>query len=175
MVAAVILIGAPGSGKSAVLDALATRLEIEGVAHGAIESEELARGLPLLPADAWIDQLAAVLRLQREGGRRLFLIAATTESNDELRGVVTAAGADVTLTVCLVAPADLLAERLERREPDRWPGKQRLIAHARELASTIPRLRGIDRLIDTSERDAEEVALEVYAEMRINGLGGVTR
>jgi gluconate kinase len=175
MIAAVILIGAPGSGKSAVLDALATRLEIAGVAHGAIESEELARGFPLLPGRGWIDQLAAVLKLQREAGRRLFLIAATTETDNELRGVDSASSADATLTVCLVASADAVSERLERREPDRWPGKRPLIAHARELATTIPRLRGIDRAIDTTERDSQDVALEIYAQMRINGLADVIR
>jgi adenylate kinase family enzyme len=47
---ALLLIGAPGAGKSAVLDALATLLEIEEIEHGAIESEQLARGLPLLGA-----------------------------------------------------------------------------------------------------------------------------
>jgi predicted ATPase len=45
MVCAVVITGAPGSGKSSVLDALATRLEIEGVAHGVIESEQLAEGV----------------------------------------------------------------------------------------------------------------------------------
>jgi hypothetical protein len=34
--------------------------------------------------------------------------------------------------VCLVASPDAVSERLERREPDRWPGKRPLIAHARE-------------------------------------------
>jgi predicted ATPase len=66
MTGAVILIGAPGSGKSSVLDALATRLEIDGVSHGAIESEQLAQGFPLLPGDSWTEQLAAVLTLQRD-------------------------------------------------------------------------------------------------------------
>jgi chloramphenicol 3-O-phosphotransferase len=170
MVAAMILIGAPGSGKSSVLDVLATLLEIDGLAHGAIESEQLARGFPLSPVGVWTEQLAAVLELQRDAGRELFLIAATPESHDELRAVVAAAGSDRRLVVCLSAPADIVAERLQRREPDRWPGKAGLIARARVLAATIPQIDGIDLAIDTSGRDAEAVATEVYARMRLEKL-----
>jgi gluconate kinase len=169
------MIGAPGSGKSSVLDALATRLELDGVAHGAIESEQLARGFPLSPGHVWTEQLAAVLKLQRDAGRELFLIAATPESGEELRGVVEAAGSERRLVVCLSASAELVAERLQRREPDRWPGKAGLIARARVLAATIPRLDGIDLVIDTGERDAEEVAGEIDARMRLAGLCDVTR
>jgi hypothetical protein len=69
--AALIIIGAPGSGKTSVLDALCTLLEIEGVEFGAIESEQLARGWPWLTAERWTAQLAAVISLQRDAGRRL--------------------------------------------------------------------------------------------------------
>ncbi len=131
MVCAVVLTGAPGSGKSSVLDALATRLEIEGVAHGAIESEELGRGFPALPGLRWVESLAAVLELQWDSGRRLFLVVATTETAQELRGVIDATRADRSLVACLVASAETVAERLQRREPDDWPGKQALIARAR--------------------------------------------
>jgi len=93
MTSAVILIGAPGSGKSSALEALATRLEIEGVEHGAIESEELSRGFPTLDARAWISQLEGVLRLGRAAGRRLFLVVATTENADQLRSVRAAVAA----------------------------------------------------------------------------------
>jgi len=165
MVSAVVLTGAPGAGKSSVLDALATRLEIEGIAHGAIESEELGRGSPALPGIRWIESLAAVLKLQRDSGRSLFLIAATTETAEELTAVLDAAHAERALVACLVASGETIAKRLHRREPDDWPGKAGLIAHARELAKSIPRLPNIDLCIDTRGREATDVAAELLREM----------
>ena len=63
-----------------------------------------------------------------------------------------------------------MATRIAAREPDRWPGKAGLIAHARELAETVPRLAGIDLLIETEGRPAEHAAELIRAEMRLRGL-----
>ena len=159
---ALVLTGAPGAGKSSVLEALTTLLEIEGLEYSALESEQLAWGSPWLQASQWLPQLAAVICLQREAGRLLFLVVATTETTDELRGVVEAIGADRTVVVLLVAGPDTVAQRIEAREPDRWPGKERLVAHARELAGLMPRnLDGIDARLDADGRDAWEVAADI--------------
>lgn len=160
-VAALILTGAPGAGKTSALAGLGTRLEIEGRAYGAIETEQLAQGSPLLRNEEWIPQLAAMLRLQREIGRRFFLIAATLESEADLRGVVEAADADKTLVVCLRAAAETLAERLDAREPVSWPGRQRLIEHARELADRVAAIEGVDLVIDTDSLDRDETVEEI--------------
>jgi hypothetical protein len=100
----------------------------------------------------------------------MFLIAATTETAEELREVLGATHAERSLVVCLVASAELVAERLRRREPDSWPGKQELITHARELADSIPRLPGIDLRIETDRSDAADIAVELLHEMRGRGL-----
>jgi hypothetical protein len=123
MSGSLILIGAPGSGKSSVLDALSTMLEIDDVPFGAIETEQLARGWPWLKAAQWIPQLEAVVELQRRAGRQIFLVVATTENEQELRAVVNAVGAQPVLIVCLSAPPDLAARRVAEREPDSWRGK----------------------------------------------------
>lgn len=170
MSGAMILIGAPGSGKSAVLDALSTLLEIDGVQFGAIESEQLARGWPCLSASQWIPHLAAVVALQREMGRRTFLVVATTEDEQELRAVVDAVAADRVVVVCLTAPADVVADRVAEREPDSWPGKAPLVAHARQLADVIPSLRGIDLLLPTINRRAVDVAGEVRDALLTHGV-----
>jgi predicted ATPase len=91
---AVLLTGAPGAGKTSVLEKLATLLEIEGVEFGALESEQLGWGSPWLSGELWLGQLRAVLDLQRQAGRRRFLIAATTETSDDLAAVRDAIAVD---------------------------------------------------------------------------------
>ena len=158
---ALILTGAPGAGKSSVLDALSTLLEIERVEFGAIETEQLARGYPWLGASQWTAQLEVVIGLQRQAGRETFLIVATTETEQELRGVTTAVAADPAVVVCLTAPPDLVARRVEEREPDEWPGKLPLVEHARRLAQEIPSLPSVDLRLSTVDRNAREVATEL--------------
>ncbi len=170
MTAALLITGAPGAGKSSVLDALCTLLELDGIEHGAIETEQLTRGVPTLGNELLAEQLRGVLELQRGSGRRLFLVAFTAESAAQLQAVLAATGAQLTHVVCLRAPADVLAARLAEREPDRWPGKHDLIAHARAMAASAPAIAGVDQAIDTDGRGAEDVAREVLGAMRSRGL-----
>jgi chloramphenicol 3-O-phosphotransferase len=92
----------------------------------------------------------------------LFLAVATTETSVELQGVIDALAADRVLVVCVYAPPEVVASRIADREPDTWPGKEPLIAHARNLARSIPALAGIDVVVSTDGRSAVEVAAEVY-------------
>lgn len=172
MSGALILTGAPGAGKSDVLDALSTLLEIDRVRFGAIETEQLARGWPWLPLTHSLRQLTAVIELQREEGRNLFLVVATTEGERELCAVVDAVAADQVVVVCLAAPPDLVAARVAHREPDWWPGKVGLVEHARELADVIPSIAGIDLVLSTVDRGAPEVAAEIRELLLDRGLIG---
>lgn len=168
--AAVLLTGAPGAGKSSVLEKLTTLFEIEGVEFGALECEQLAWGWPWLSGDAWLRQLRAVLDLQRQAGRRLFLLAATTETTEELRAIHGALAVDEVMTVLLHAPAEVVGARIGAREPDTWPGKQRLTEHARRLAVSMQRLDRIDLRISTEDREAADVATEVREALRARAL-----
>jgi gluconate kinase len=167
---AVVLSGPPGAGKSSVLVELATVLEVDGVEFGALESEQLGWGSPWLDDEPWLRQLKAVMEIQRQAGRRLFLIAATTETSRELAAVVEAIAADEHAAVLLGAPADVVAARIEAREPDAWPGKLDLIDHAHGLATSMQDLTGIDLRISTDDRCATDVALEVRDKLRARGL-----
>jgi chloramphenicol 3-O-phosphotransferase len=172
MSAALILTGSPGSGKSSVLDALSTLLELDETVFAAIESDQLVRGWPWLALSDALPQLAAVTALQRAAGRDLFLVVATTETSFELQGVIDALAVDRTLVVCLYAPPDVVAGRIADREPEAWPGKQRLTAHARELAMAIPAIAGIDVVVDTDGRSAVEVAAQVRGLLSDHDLTG---
>ncbi len=170
MVAALVVIGAPGAGKSSVLEELATLHDIHDLEHGALEAEQLSLGRPLLPASSWAAQLAAVLSLQREAGRRRFLISATVVSAGDLAAVRAATAAERLLVVCLSASPETVAARIDAREPDRWPGKAPLIERARRLALSTPGLPGVDLVIGTEQRDARDVAAEILGEMRRAGM-----
>jgi hypothetical protein len=170
MSAALLIIGAPGAGKTAVLEALSATLEDGGTAHGALETEQLSLGYPPLDAVTWTPQLQAVLALQRDAGRELFLLTATVESPEELSLLCAAVGADRSLVACLRAPAEVLAARLDAREPDSWAGKAGLIARARGMAGAVARFPGVDVVVDTAATDAETVSRTLLDAMRESGL-----
>lgn len=170
MSGALILTGAPGSGKSTVLEKLGTQLEVADIKFGAIESEWFGYGWPWLDGDGVLEQLATVVALQRKAGRDTFLVVATTETQRELQQVIDAVGANRTVVVCLSAPAELVAERVAAREPDDWPGKTQLVEHSRQLADQIPPIPGIDALISTVGRDPREIATEIRELLRARGI-----
>jgi len=153
-----------------VLEALSTLLEVDEVAFGALESEQLAWGWPWLAVSEWLPQLAAVVSLQRATGRRLFLVAATTETQLELQGVIDALAVERVIVVCLSAGPEAVATRIADREPDAWPGKAPLISHARVLAESIPSIAGIDSIICTEGRSPIDVAGEINVLLRDHDL-----
>jgi len=167
---AIVITGAPGSGKSSVAQAFTTLLDNAGIGHGAIESEQLAWGTPWLEDARVHEQLERVLADQRRFGRRRFVVVATTETQADLDGLLRAIGADETLVVCLSAPGDVCAARVLAREPERWAGREALAAHARELAEAIPQLPGVDLVLSTDGRDEEAVAADLLAAARAAGV-----
>lgn len=158
-----MITGAPGAGKSSVAEALTTLLDNAGIAHGAIESEQLAWGTPWLEDEQALEQLAVVLRMQRSYGRRLFVVVATTETQEDLDALLRAIGAERSLVVALSVPGEVASARVLEREPERWAARESLAAHAAELAPVIPALPGVDLVLSTDGRDEEAVAAELMA------------
>ncbi len=166
-----MLTGGPGTGKSSVAQALTTLLENAGIEHGAIETEQLAWGTPWLTDAQAHQQLAAICRLQRGYGRRLFVVVATTETQADLDSLLAAIGTDRSLVACMRAPGAVAAARVLEREPGRWAGRDALAAHARELAEVIPLLPGVDLVLDTDGRTADDVAEELLANVNDSWAG----
>ena len=163
-----MITGAPGAGKSSVAEALTTLLDNAGVEHGAIESEQLAWGSPWLEEAQVYEQLAVLLRMQRGYGRRLFVVVATTETQEDLDGLLRAIGAAQSFVVALSVPGAVAAARVLAREPERWPGREALAEHAAELAPVIPALPGVDLVLSTDGRDEEAVATELFDALRLD-------
>ena len=172
MSVAVVLTGPPGAGKTSVLERLTTLLELEGVEFGALEVEQLGWGSPWLDADVVYRQVASVLEHQRMAGRHRFLVAATTETTEELAALVAAIGGDRVVTVLLTAPPEVVAARLDAREPDDWPGKQPLLQHARDLAETMLDLSGVDFSLSTVGCSVNDAAQRVHD--RLAALGALS-
>jgi broad-specificity NMP kinase len=167
MIRAIVLTGSPGAGKSSVLQALAGLLENDEVPHAVLESEQLAAGYPWLPEEQAYAVLAEVCRVQRGFGRRLFVIAATTETDEHVTGVLEAIAADHHTVVCLEATPETAARRVHEREPAEWRGRNQLVEAARRLATQIPSLNGVDLHVSTEGRDARDVARELRDALRL--------
>ena len=75
--------------------------------------------------------------------------------------IVRAIGADGTSVVCLRAAPETAARRVIDREPPEWHGRDALAERARELATQIPALGGIDVHITTEDRHPRDVAREI--------------
>lgn len=164
---AVVLTGAPGSGKSSVIEALTTQLGNAGIEYGAIESEQLGWGTPWLP-DATVRELLALL-LHRQARDRM-LVVATTETEADLRALIGAIGAERTFVACLAAPPELVRQRVLDREPEAWNGRIPLADHAFALARVIPGLPSVDLVVSTDGRRREDVAAEIREALAACGL-----
>ena len=152
MVRAIVITGSPGAGKTSVLEALYGLLDHDGVPHAALESEQLGWGTPWLTEEQTHELLAELCVALRRHGRELFLIAGTTVTSAHVASIVGAIGADRTTVVCLRAAPETAARRVMEREPPEWHGREALAGRARELATQIPALDGIDLHISTEGR-----------------------
>lgn len=158
---AVVITGAPGSGKTSVLEALSDALVVDDVAHAMVETEALTATHPPLDDAQWFEHVRAVCELHRRWGQPLLLVATTVESAADLRGVLDAIGADEYVVVRLEAEPATLARRIVEREPDGWSGLDQLVAASARLGPVIAKLDGVTLTLSTEDAAPADVAVRI--------------
>jgi broad-specificity NMP kinase len=161
VVEAIVITGAPGAGKSTVLQAFTGLLDNDQVPFAAFETEQFAWGYPWLEEEAAYAVVAVAVEALKVRGRSLFVVSATTETDAHIEALRAALAAERTTVVCLTAAPETTSRRVLEREPPEWLGRDELVAHSAVLATQIPALRGIDLHVSTDGREPRTVAEEI--------------
>jgi hypothetical protein len=148
---AVVVTGPPGAGKTATLTALSDALVKDGVAHSAVDVDEVAWTYPFPDLAQRCGHLRAWSDPHRQAGRDLLLVAEVIESPGHLADVLAAVGADDHLLVRLDAAPATLRQRIIAREPPGWSSLEYLLNATPGLQDGLAELRGV-HLVISSER-----------------------
>lgn len=168
---AVLITGAPGAGKTRYLTALTDVLADDGIAHAAIDVDEVSWAFPYPDLSARAGYLRAAWAAHREKGHDLLLFGEVVESSEHLAELLEAVGADDHLLVRLTAPRALLRQRILAREPTDWSGIDHLIAETDRWVSALDELEGIHLTVDTARVSPLLAAAQIRA-ARPDRLGG---
>jgi hypothetical protein len=155
---ALVLIGAPGAGKTSVLEALSDQLVDEDVRHAMVETEALTATHPALGDEEWLAHVRATCGLHRAQGQRLLIVAATVESEADLQSLLAAIGSDDHTVARLEAAPATLARRIIEREPEGWSGLDELVAAAARMVPVIAGLEGVALALSTEGQRPQVVA-----------------
>jgi GTPase SAR1 family protein len=168
---AVVITGAPGSGKSTTLEALSDRLHDDEVPHACIDADALSWAHPAPSADARIEHVAALARLYADEGHDLLLLAAGIAATAELEALIRGVQADAAFVVRLLASPETLRNRITAREPAGWSQLSGLLDRAREIGAATAAMHA-DLVIDTERTRPPAAAAEISA--RCSRLAGLT-
>jgi hypothetical protein len=158
---AVVVTGAPGSGKSVCLMALSDALVDDEIAHATVDVDEVAWAYPF-PDDAQrCLHLRAVCDSHRRAGHDLVLVSEVIDSTSALHDVLAAVGADDHLLVRLDAAPDTLRERIVAREPLGWSGLDYLLGYTEDTLGSLEELGGVHLALDTEALEPGEIAARI--------------
>jgi chloramphenicol 3-O-phosphotransferase len=160
-----LLVGAPGSGKSSVLSAAYDLLAERGVPHAVLEDEHLSQVFPWDPASPLPDEaLAAVwsVFLRRRVPR--LVLTVTAERPSEVGDVLASLPGADPVVVGLSAPVDVLRERIEGR--GEVPAMtEKLVAVAAGCADVVHEI-GAAAVLDTTANSPESLAAQALVAAR---------
>jgi chloramphenicol 3-O-phosphotransferase len=168
---AVVVTGAPGSGKTLTTTVLSDALADDGIAHAGVDVDEVAWAYPYPSVEERVALLANAAEAHRRRGHELLLVAEVIESPGHLRALLESAGATDHLLVRLFAQRQTLRERIVAREPPGWSGLNQLLEKSDVWASELEKLDGIHLALDTEQHPPDELARRIRAE-RPDKLGG---
>jgi energy-coupling factor transporter ATP-binding protein EcfA2 len=168
---AVLVTGAAGVGKTTYLTALTDVLADDGVAHAAIDSDDVSWAYPYPDLSARTEYIRRAWDAHRDRGHELLLLSEVVESAEHLGELLDALRVDDHLLVRLTAPYMLLRQRILAREPVEWSGTQHLLQETRRWAQGLDELDGVHLTIDTVRTGPLEAAARIRAE-RPAELGG---
>jgi predicted kinase len=158
---AVVVIGPPGSGKTAVLTALHDLLADDHISHAVVEVEAVAWASPPVADEQSFRHLATIRSMYADAGYPLILCGATVTSAQYMSELLGALAADDRLVVRLEAAPGTLQKRIVEREPPGWSGLPRLLHAANEIAATSRLLEDIDIVCSTDDTTPLSVAAQI--------------
>ncbi len=158
---AVVVIGPPGSGKTAVLTALHDLLADDHISHAVVEVEAVAWASPPVADEQSFRHLATIRGMYAEAGYPLILCGATVTSADYLRELLRVLATDERLVVRLEASPGMLQKRIVEREPPGWSGLPGLLRAADEIAATSRLLEDVDVVCSTEGTMPRSVAAQI--------------
>jgi len=155
-----VISGAMGVGKTAVMAEASDLLTDAEIIHGAIDADALGLAhVPERPDGLELRNLKCVSTNYLAAGVERILIACAVESIDERERIRAAAGSEH-LTVCrLIASPDTARRRLRARETGVF--QDRYLRRARELDQILDAAALEDFRVDNDDRAITDVAREV--------------
>jgi hypothetical protein len=168
---AVVITGAAGVGKTTYLTALTDVLADDGIAHAAIDTDDVSWAYPYPDLEGRTEYIRRAWEAYRDQGHELLLLGEVVESAEHRARLLAAAGTDDHLLVRLTAPYMLLRQRILAREPIEWSGTEYLLEETRRWKDGIDALDDVHLTIDTVRTGPLEAAARIRAE-RPDKLGG---
>ena len=160
-----VISGSLGSGKTTVLDEASDLLAEAGIAHAAIDLDQLAVMHPpqtVHGESLMFANLAAVWPIYAAAGAKRLLVARVVEDRASLEQYREAVPGAAPVVCLLTAPTEVMQERLRIREPGMF--QREALARSAELADILANARAEDYRVDNGAgRPIGVVASEVLS------------
>jgi chloramphenicol 3-O-phosphotransferase len=162
---------AAGAGKTVTLIAPSDALIDDGIAHAAVDVDEVAWAYPFPSLEQRCEHLRAWAAPHLEAGHELLLVSEVLESAAHTSAVLSALGADDRLLVWLDAPTSTMRRRVSAREPEGRSGLPRMPDEIPKLRAALAELADIDLVLDSEQVEPPELARRIRT-VRPDKLGG---